>query len=294
MFSKVLNIYMTAKNPNSGRRCVKKHSVLVTVGIVVVLCLFGLCLIPNRKPSRGKTLPIPETTQSSAKIEIQTSPDFRKNTYVQEKPANQIANRPLSASQLVKRDNSNSGADGLPLGTTIRAHLANAVVSSDGNSPVIAVLTEDAQFAGAVVIPSGTKIYGRAVLDESSKRLQIRFHTVVFEDGSQSGISAIALQADGSSGLSGNYDSGNMKQQVGRFGGNFVSGLAAGMKERQNGGFSGPLEPGSLRNGLLNGLSEATSDQAKVFSQEMQKTRPFIQVPMGTGFVLYLEREFSP
>jgi hypothetical protein len=91
----------------------------------------------------------------------------------------------------------------------------------------------------------------------------------------------------------GNYHSGNVTQQVGRFGGNFVGGIAAGMKERQAGRFSGPLEPGSLKNGILNGISEAASDQAQIYSQQMQNTRAYLEVPGGAPFLLFLEREFT-
>lgn len=296
MLENFKNTFLKPTNPYSGKRAVNKPACTKAgAGIVAVLIVFA-CVFSNNKTTQAKALSsAPATTTPSGSIPETPPTDFTKNPYAQEKPKVSLDSRSFGASQLVKRGGNASGGSGdvLPLGTTVRAKLANTVISSDSNSPVIGMFAEDAQFGGTVIIPAGTRVFGQALLDDSSRRLQIRFHTVVFEDGSQAPISAIALQADGSSGLPGSFHSGSLNQQVGRFGGNFVSGLAAGMKEKQSGGLGGPLEPGSVKNGLLNGLSEAASDQAQVFSQEMQNTRPYLEVPMGTGFVLYLEREFD-
>ena len=99
----------------------------------------------------------------------------------------------------------------------------------------------------------------------------------------------------GSSGLPGDYHSGTAQKNIGRFLGNFVGGLADGMKDRQAGGQSGiAVEPGSLKNGILNGVTVSSLDQAKAYSEGMQNVRPYLEVPGGSIFVLYLEKEYAP
>lgn len=202
--------------------------------------------------------------------------------------------REMSASQIVKGTDGVSGS-GLPLGSTISARLSNALISSDGNQPVIAEITEDAVWQNTVLIPAGARAIGTASFDDTSKRLQIRFQNLVYPDGDQHGLQALALLGDGSSGLTGTLHSGNTRKQVGRFLGNLVGGLAEGLKQRQaSGGLGIAFEPGSIRNGVLNGISTSASDQAQALSQESDSTKPYLEVSSGTAFLIYLEKEYAP
>ena len=204
--------------------------------------------------------------------------------------------RQYGSSQIVRAgDGALGNGSGLPVGSTLPVRLINTLLSSDSGQPVIAEVMDDAIWKNSVLIPAGTKAIGNAAFDDAAKRLQIRFHTFVYPEGDQHPVSAMALLENGSSGLPGDYHSGAAKKQFGRFFGNFVGGLADGMKDRQAGGQSGiVLEPGSVKNGVLNGLAASSLDQAKALSEGMQNTKPYLEVPGGSTFLLYLEKEYSP
>ena len=105
----------------------------------------------------------------------------------------------------------------------------------------------------------------------------------------------MGLMADGSAGLSGDYHSGEGKRQVGRFLGNFIGGLADGMKERSASGQSGiSYEPGSIKNGVLNGITLSGADQAKSYSEDLSQSKPSMNLSSGHSFVIFLEKEYLP
>jgi hypothetical protein len=178
----------------------------------------------------------------------------------------------------------------LPLGTLIPAVLAGRIVSSDQNTPVIAVIPQDVSGKTRVIIPEGTRIYGQATRDASGERLQVNFRTMVLPDGRQAQLSATALMPDGSAGLVGDYHGQILARQGGRAAGAFIGGVAEGFKEKQSGAGGVTLEPGSVRNGLLNGLAAAALDQARESAGEAEQAKPYVTIDAGLGFVLFLDR----
>jgi len=205
-----------------------------------------------------------------------------------------MASRQYTASQLVKPGDGGAGSgDKLPIGTTIELKLMNRVLSSDSAAPVIALVTGDVLWKDSIVIPEGTKAIGQASLDDTSQRLQIRFNTFVFPEGEEHAVSGIGLLGDGSSGLPGDYHTGETKKEIGSFISTFVGGLAEGMQDREAAGQLGiTFAPGSLRNGVLGGLGQSALNQGKLYADSLGKARPYLDVPAGATFLLYLEREF--
>ncbi len=218
------------------------------------------------------------------------------NSYGARAGGSGVSNRQYTSSQIV-RGSGDGGASGfgLPMGSTVPVRLLNTLLSSDSSQPVMAEVLQDAAWRNSVLIPAGARAVGTASFDNAAKRLQIRFHTFVYPQGDQHPVSALALLSDGSSGLPGDFHSGTAKKEVGRFLGEFIGGLADGMKDRQAGGQSGiAFEPGSLKNGILNGATISSLGQAKSFSEGMQNVHPYLEVPGGSVFVLYLEKEYAP
>lgn len=201
------------------------------------------------------------------------------------------SNRQLTASQLVSPQGNSLGL-GLPSGTAIPARLLNRIVTSDSRNPVIAVITKEFSAPSGFSIPMGTKVLGNAQNDSGSNRVQVTFHTFVFESGIEQPFSAVAVMRDGSSGIVGDYHSQILKKEGGRFLGNFVAGFAEGFKDREK--TNGlPFEPGNLKNAALNGLSESASAQAKAQAEEMQNVVPYVTVESGTEFLVFVERGMS-
>lgn len=199
-----------------------------------------------------------------------------------------------SASQIIARGTSSS--DALSIGSKLQVKLSGRVESTDANSPVTAVLLQNAMSpVGALVIPKGTTLIGQGQIDPGRERLQVKFHTMVWPEGQQFGFSASAMMADGSSGLTGDYSSGQIKRHMGQFFGSFIGGVAQGLKDKTPGGqFGTPLEPGNLKNGALNGVAQSSLDYAKSSTEQMNQSNASIIVNDGTPFLLYLEKEFHP
>lgn len=201
-------------------------------------------------------------------------------------------NRQVNASQIIQPGASFGGT--LPMGSQIRAQILGQVESADSNSPVTALITADAMSPlDAMIIPKGTRVIGSGQLDPRRERLQVRFHTLVFPEGQQFSVSALAMMSDGSSGLAGNFSSGNFRKNASRFLGNFIGGLAQGMKDKTSTGQLGiPMETGGLKNGVLNGIADSSTSYAKTTTDEMAQSGASIIIKDGTLFSLYLEREF--
>lgn len=193
------------------------------------------------------------------------------------------AGRQLTASQVVKPQGNSIGV-GLPSGTTIPARLANRIVTSDSRGPVVAIITSEVSSQLGFAIPVGTKALGNAQAEHGSERVQVAFHTLVFENGAEQPFSAVAVMPDGSSGITGEYHSQIFKRESGRFLGHFIAGFADGFKDR---------EPGNLKNAALNGLSESASEHAKTQAEEMKNVTPYVTVEPGTPFLVFLEKGMS-
>lgn len=290
---KVDKYFLEEVCPFTQRRRIKWHRVK---GIAFAVALAGLVAIltfspeEEREPRQNGVI-TPSTLQTPVQQnDIDYSP--LEKPYSLNPTSRSKAPRQYSASQVVKRGDSTNK---LPTGSVIKASLVNTIVSTDANSPAIAQITEDIYWKSSLIIPRGAKAIGQGVLDDSTERLQIRFNTLVFPEGEQHSISALALLPDGSSGISGDFHSRRFPKQAGRFVGTFIGGLAQGLKDKDTHGQSGIVfEPGSLKNGILNGIANSSVDQANSITQNSERLKPYLQVSQGTAFLIYLEKEFSP
>jgi type IV secretory pathway VirB10-like protein len=209
----------------------------------------------------------------------------------------QASGRTRTSNQVIRRgEGGNDPGSRLPMGYGVPARLLNAVLSTDSASPVVAEITQDVFASQSTLsIPAGSRVIGSASFDDSSKRIQLRFHTFVYPEGDQHGLQGIGLMRDGSAGIAGDYHSEDFKRQSGRFLGNLIGGIADGMKERQASGPMGiPMEAGSLKNGILNGIALSAQDQAKQYATGLEGAKPYMTLEAGQNFVIFLEREYLP
>jgi len=196
--------------------------------------------------------------------------------------------RQFSASQLVKAEGGGFGV-GVASGTSLPAKVLNRIVTSEPRSPVIAVITSTSADSGGVEIPVGTKILGTAEANSGSDRVQVMFHTMVFESGREIAFNAVAVMPDGSNGIAGDYHSQMLKKEGGRILSHFAAGFANSYKDREPGGVF-PLEPGNLKNAALGGISESATEQAKAYGEELKNVRPYVSVEPGTSFLVFLDK----
>jgi hypothetical protein len=200
--------------------------------------------------------------------------------------------RPISSSSSIVL--SSQAGRKIPAAMMAAAHLINTVLSNDTDSPVIAVIDEDIAWRNAVVIPSGTKVLGQGSLQVRTHRLRTRFNSFVFPDGSQHRTSLMAFMPDNSPGLTGIFHTGVLQKNAGRALGTFVGGLADGMKERNETPFGYVQDRGGIKNGLLNGITETSLDQARETAGDIKQVDAVLEVPAGTQFLIFFEQEFTP
>lgn len=302
--------FLEEKCPFSQKRKLRTENIKILVGVFLAVAV-GFVLFAGgnaektaekaQAVTQSRDVPIPGTATQKATAEgsIAIGGGWNSASGTVRIPSTGggrwAGNRQYGASQIVRGGGPGGNGFGLPMGSTIVARLMNTLLSSDSSQPVIAEITEDAVWRNSVLIPAGSKAIGSAGFDSASERLQIRFNTFVYPQGDQHSVSALALLQNGSSGLPGDFHSGKTEKGIGRFLGNFVGGLADGMKDRQAGGQMGiAFEPGSIKNGILNGITVSAIDQAKSFTDDMQHVQPYLEVPGGTQFLLYFEKEYSP
>jgi Bacterial conjugation TrbI-like protein len=80
---------------------------------------------------------------------------------------------------------------GLPVGTRLRARLESAV-STAVSTPVIATIEYNYESDGEIVVPAGTKAFGRIEQADRSGYLSIKFSSFLMPDGASISIEAVA------------------------------------------------------------------------------------------------------
>jgi len=303
MFRKVrLDEYFLKESCPYSKKKILNRTRVYAVGICVAVTVLALILFFGGKAERRAAQTNEEMARAVKNMggnASRPSPGQPEAQGLDSFPSRNSAlrggsSRSYSASQIVKKGAGSVSVDGLPMGSTFAVKLVNTVLSSDNEAPVIAEVTDDVMPKDSLVIPRGTRAIGQASFDETAQRLKVRFHTLVYPEGDQHSLSALGLLPDGSSGLLGDYHSGAFKKQAGRFIGDFVSGLASGMIQQNEAPLGMPYNPGSLKNGLLNGVANSASDQARQYSDDMATTHGYLEVPSGSVFLIYLEKEYSP
>jgi type IV secretory pathway VirB10-like protein len=95
---------------------------------------------------------------------------------------------------------------GLPSGTKISGLLSNRIFSFNVAAPVLAVVAKDVTWQGKVVIPKDSRFLGEASVLKSLDRINVNFELLIFPDGHEMHIRAMALSEDGSSGIKGKVE----------------------------------------------------------------------------------------
>lgn len=296
--SKLDQYFLTRDAPLGRVRRFDLKRVRVWLIGIGVLALFMILLLPTAEVAKPPAATTVDNNTSVSQATLQGSFNTVKDGdfYLSSTPVSvggrrSVSTRQLSASQVVKPQ-SNGVGFGIASGTTIPAKVLNRIATSDSRNPVIAIVTSDTTSRGGFDVPAGTRILGNAQADQGSDRVQVTFHTLVFESGLEQPFSAVAVMPDGSSGIAGEYHSQMLKKEGGRFLSTFVSGFAHGFKDREKGGIL-PFEPGSLKNAALGGISDSATEQAKAYGEEMKNVKPFVTIEPGTPFLIFLEKGMS-
>lgn len=192
------------------------------IAVIVILFIFYTGIRKNeRKQQPINTAEETQSVYSKAEIEglikEQLAKEIESQKDGQLSKAQEPVKRKLNSkiAVFVKETSKESLAEANPkqsqelkvnTGVKIKAHLANAVFSFNVSSPVIAVSDEEINTNTDIPIPKGTQFIGEASVIKSRDRVNIRFSTMVFPDGKEYKIRAMALSLDGSGGVTGRVD----------------------------------------------------------------------------------------
>ena len=195
----------------------------------------------------------------------------------------------------------------LPFGRLLRCELVNTVDSTNIETPIIGLITEEVWHDGRLIIPAGTEVHGIAQKTAARERIgSERKWVLVFQDGRELALSGTVLdyapdvakpggwsETDGSAGLRGymiasdkfaeakavlaamiSAGAGAFPQTT-----NLISPLTGGATQIQNGGFTDAISAGIQAGGQI---------YSQRLLESLKKDPYYVRVLAGTLFYLYV------
>lgn len=278
--------------------------------LFIILLLLAFSFFGLRKPNQSLVNnQMIEAEQPSTKASYQSfETDIPTTTRTQEKSQeSQTVSAPVSPPppipmRIFVSNEEFVSENFVPFGRFIPCELINTVDSSQINTPIVGLVTEDVWQNGKLIIAAGTEVHGTANLDRSRERISSQENwTLVFQDGKQIQTSGIALDqskesdgwsiTDGSAGLKGYLIKSDKLAEVKALFATFVSGAAGGLVEvQENESRSGVLRRnygGTLKDALGKGFEQAGELYAQRVLETIEKEGFYVRVPAGTTFYLY-------
>lgn len=272
--------------------------------------LFSVLILVSVFPKQQKVLRIEksvtqENRENYSKSEIenlikeQTAKEMEKNET--EKPRSSVSSsakrkldakiavyvkeEPKDSKETAERKERKQEKPGIPTGARIKAHLTNAIFSFNVTSPVIAVADENFSKIGKMFIPKGTQFIGEAGIVQSRDRVNIRFSTMVFPNGREMKIRAMALGLDGSGGIKGKVDKQTDKSILKAAGETVLAGAALVLGTRN--------QPLTLTDELRLNTARNLTDDAQDALNEV-KVEKSIAVDAGTPLQILFLASLQP
>jgi len=195
----------------------------------------------------------------------------------------------------------------LPFGRLLRCELVNTVDSTNIETPIIGLITEDVWHDGRLIITAGTEVHGIAQKTADRERIgSERKWMLVFQDGREMPLSGTVLdyapdgssadqwsETDGSAGLRGymiaadkyaeakavlaamiSAGAGAFPQMT-----NIISPLTGGVTQVQGGGYQDAIAAGIQAGGQI---------YSQRLLEGLDKEPYYVRVPAGTLFYLYV------
>ena len=210
-----------------------------------------------------------------------------------------------------------------PFGRLLKCQLVNTIDSSNFDTPIIALVTEDLWHNGKVIIPAGTEIHGRAQSVTQRNRIATNgswvlvWRTKSNDNGFELPLSGIALDysrdlksgryqiTDGSAGLRGFEVKTEEYSKLKLYASLFIKGASEGLSDlileeakkpqenifinsSQNEKEDSSEENNQLKIGLAKGVEEAVDLYVKDMLDAISRDGVFIRVTAGTSFYLYI------
>ena len=194
----------------------------------------------------------------------------------------------------------------LPYGRMLRCELVNAVDSTNIDTPIIGLVTEDAWNHGRVIIPAGTEVHGLAQKSAVRERIgSDRRWFLVFQDGRELPVSGTVLdyapdpkrpdawqESDGSAGLRGYLVKSDKYAEAKTILSSIISAGAGAFPQTTTllsplGGAT-QINTGGIENAFSAGIQAGGQIYSKRLLEQLDKHPYFVRVPAGSTFYLYV------
>lgn len=182
----------------------------------------------------------------------------------------------------------NDAKNQLSAGTRIFIKLTDKIIVSTQALPLVGIVTKDVIHDDEIAIPQGSKILGSVSFDDSSERASINLTHVIFPDGRERQISAVAIGGDEQVGVEGNIKSNAIQNTVGLALTRFVGAYSQG--SMSTGQFG--AQAGGSKNGIKSAISATAEDRANAFAEDMKKQKKWIELSYGTQFMAVMSQSF--
>lgn len=196
----------------------------------------------------------------------------------------------------------------LPYGRLLRCELVNTIDSTNIETPIIGLLTEDVWHAGRRILSAGTEVHGIAQKTAARERIgSERQWFLVFQDGRELPVAGTVLdnapdsetpgrwkESDGSAGLHGYLVQVDKYAEAKAVLAAMLSSGAGAFAETTNlvsplGG-STQLHNGGFQDAFSAGVQAGGQIYSQRLLQRLDREPFYVRVPAGTPFYLYLNQ----
>ena len=298
----ITKIFLKEEKPFVKKRDVNWSRIIKAGCVALVGLVFTLLLMPATKPqeksfhekldagSAQKIVEADSTQDNLTQLERAKSNSRSSSNsidYLSRSNGGPGGAKEKDSSMILSRQGVDSKTQ-LPPGTKISIRMFEKTTVANQAMPVIGVVSNDVTQEYGLAIPKGAKMFGEASFDNNSSRAKVSWKSIIFPDGRERLISAIAVGPDGQVGLDGNVHSEALKNTVGQTLTRFIGAYAEGSMER------GPLgaNTGGSENGMRNAVSETAKDRADILAADLKKESNWIEIEANTESLAILNQSF--
>jgi hypothetical protein len=197
-----------------------------------------------------------------------------------------------------------------PYGQLLRCELVQTVMTSNLQTPVIAMVTEPLWWNGKEAIPAGVIVHGVAASSPMRDRVGTGNKWVLVWphrnewNGKKLVLNAIALacdrtenawaKIDGSAGIKGDVISNEDQKRMYAYMASFISGLGEGMvseSEDTTGSTTTKTTGGTFADALGKAFQKSASDISDQLFKELSQSMFYVEARAGTEFYLYITQD---
>ena len=173
-------------------------------------------------------------------------------------------------------------------GTRIFIKLTDKLIVSSQSMPMVGIVTRDVIHEDDLAIPQSAKVLGSVSFDDTSERANINLTSIIFPDGRERQLSAVAIGGDEQVGVNGIVKSNALQNTVGQSLTRFIGAYAQGSMSAGQFGAQG----GGSQNGLRNAVAATAEDRANAYAEDMKKQKKWIELSHRTQFIAVLNQSF--